>query len=97
MIRATNEKIKHTEIFSSKNTCIVHFLDLNVNLTKDYLKSAWTAGSTGATDFYLAHVEDHNQLTYLNFNQIFDFQRILIVIGVRCPSSFRYTGEVIYP
>ena len=101
MIRATttNGEIKHTEIFSSNNNCIVHFLDLNVNQTKAYLKSAWTAGSTGASDFYLAHVEDNDQLAYLNFSQIFDFQRILIVTfsGVLCSSSFQYTLDVISP
>lgn len=78
MIRAMAEGVTRPDIFPNHNKCIVHFLDLNVNLTKDYLKSAWTAESIGSNDFYLANVEDINHLATLNYSNNFDFQRLFI-------------------
>ena len=61
------------------NKCIVHYLDLNTNLTVNYLKSAWSAGSLGQNDIYLANVKDNIQLASLNFSELFDFKRIFVI------------------
>ena len=91
MIHGINGHINALDILPKNNICIVHYLDLNINLTKDYLMSAWTAGSFGANDIYLSLAEDTEQLSYLNFSQIFDFQRVLMVtfFGVRGSCSFQ--------
>ena len=61
------------------DNCIVHFLDIaNINITKEYLKSAWNAGKYGKTDYYLISIEAITQVSLFNFSEIFDFQRLFI-------------------
>ena len=78
-MRSVRGKITQAELLPNLNKCIVHLLDLNINLTKEYLLSAWSARTIRSNDFYLANIKDNNQLPYLNFSEIFDFQRIAIV------------------
>ena len=75
-IKGGDTKIK---IHQNQNKCILHFLDLaNINLTKAYLKSAWSAGAVGANDFYLVATETMSHVAHLNFSEIFDFKKLLI-------------------
>ena len=78
MIRAVKGKISPSAILPNNNICLVHFLDLNINRTRDYLKLAWSAGSIGANHLYLVNIEDNKMLDLMNFTEIFDFQRLLI-------------------
>ena len=78
-IKAIEEAEITTAILQHHENCIVHFLDIeNINITKEYLKSAWNAGKYGTTDFYLVSVETIHQVGLLNITEIFDFQRLLI-------------------
>ena len=53
IIRAISENVIGSETLPN-NKCIIHLIDIgNMNLTKEYLKSAWKEGSIGATNFYL--------------------------------------------
>ena len=79
MIKAVAESVVPAEILPNHNKCIVHFLDLDVNLTVKYLKSARSAGSIGQNHFYLAKVDDNILLASLNFSEIFDFSRIFVI------------------
>ena len=79
MVRSVRGNINQGDPLPNLNKCIVHILDLNINHTKEYLLSAWSTKSIGSHDFYLANVNGSNQLQYLNFSEIFDFQRIAIV------------------
>ena len=80
LIKAVAESVIPAEILPNHNKCIVHFLDLDVNVTVKYLKSAWTAGTIGQNHFYLAKFDDNIQLASLNFSEIFDFSRIFVII-----------------
>ena len=80
MIRTITGREASTEILRGHNKCLVHFLAIsNLNLTEAYLKSSWNAGAVGTNDFYLVITDAINQAAILNFSEIFDFQRILIV------------------
>ena len=72
------------EILPNHNKCILQFLDfVSINRTKEFLKSAWSAGAIGATFFYLLKVEEKNQNELLMSNEIFDFKRLLVAIYSR--------------
>ena len=77
--KAIAESETPVEILPNHNKCIIHFLDLNTNLTVNYLKSAWSAGSIGQNDIYLANVKDDIQLARLNFSQVFDLKGIFVI------------------
>ena len=80
MIRTITGREASTEILRGHNKCLVHFLAIsNLNLTEAYLKSAWSVGAVGSNSFYLVTTDAINQAAILNFSEIFDFQRILIV------------------
>ena len=77
IIRAISENVG-SEILPNKK-CIIHLIDIgSMNLTKDYLKSAWKKGSIGATHFYLIKIKAIEHLGSLNFSEIFDFQRLFL-------------------
>ena len=78
MIRAVKGNISPSSILPNNNMCLVHFLDLNINRTRDYLKLSWSAGSIGANHIYLINIEDNKMVDRMNFTEIFDFQRLLI-------------------
>ena len=77
--KAIAESATPVEILPNHNKCIIHFLDLNTNMTVNYLKSAWNAGSLGQNNIYLANVKDDIQLSRLNFSQVFDLKRIFVI------------------
>ena len=79
MIKEISERDATVEILRNQNHCIIHFLDLNTNLTVNYLKSDWNAGSLGQNNIYLANVKDDIQLARLNFSQVFDLKRIFVI------------------
>ena len=79
VVRSIEGRMSQHDLFPHQNKCIVHVLDLNINMTKEYLLSAWSASLFGSQHFYLANVKDQNQLMQLNFSQLNDFQRIAIV------------------
>ena len=84
MIKAISGKVLPHKVLHNNNECIIHFLDFeNVNLTKEYLKSAWSAGSLRRNHVYLASIESTDQLTHLNFSEIFDFQRLYIALSYK--------------
>ena len=83
LIKAVAESVVPAEIIPNHNKCIVHYLDLDVDLTIKYLKSAWSAGSIGQNDFYLAKVDDNTMLASLNFSEIFDFRRIFVITNFK--------------
>ena len=78
-MRSVSKKITRADLLPNLNKCIVHLLDLNINLTKEYLLSAWSANSIGSQHLYLVNIKDSNELLYLNFSEMFDFQKIAIV------------------
>ena len=67
------------EILPNHNKCIIHFLDMNTNLTVNYLKSAWNAGSLGQNNIYLANIKDDIQLARLDFSEVSDLKRIFVI------------------
>ena len=68
-----------TEILRDHTKCLVHFLVItNMNSIEAYIKSAWSAGAVGASDFYFITIEAKKLSTILSLNEIFDFQNILI-------------------
>ena len=78
IIRAISENVIGSEILPN-NKCIIHYIDIgSMNLTKEYLKSAWTEGSIGATHFYLIKIGSIEHLGSLNFSKIFDFKRLFL-------------------
>ena len=79
MMTSVSKKITRADVLPNLNICIVHLLDLNINLTKEYLLSAWSANSIGSQHLYLVNIKDSNELLYLNFSEMFDFQKIAIV------------------
>ena len=79
MVSSVSKEISQADILPNLNKCIVHLLDLNINLTKEYLISAWSTNSIGSQDFYLANIKNNNELIHLNFTEMFDFQRIVII------------------
>ena len=88
-MRYVGAKITPADILPNLNKCIVHILDLNINLTKEYLLSAWNAKSIGSQDFYLAYIKDDNQLLNLNFSEIFDFRRIAIIESSKVRTAYK--------
>ena len=76
---AIAESASSVEILPNHNKCLVHFLNLNSNLTVNYLKSAWNAGSLGQNDIYLANIKDDMQLASLNFKEAFGLKRIFVI------------------
>ena len=79
VVRSIKGRMLQHDLFPHQNKCIVHILDLNINMTKEYLLSAWSASLFGSQNFYMVKVKDDNQLMQLNFSQLYDFQRIAIV------------------
>ena len=67
------------EILKSHNKCLLHFLDIeSIKLTREYLKSAWSAGALRRNDVYFVALDSINQVALLNFSKIFDFQSLWI-------------------
>jgi hypothetical protein len=62
--------------------CLVHFLSLtNPDHVVDYLKTAWLAeGGIGATQFYAVILGNAESLAVMKFQQIYDFQRIILLL-----------------
>ena len=88
MIKATSGTIEPDDLLPNNDKCIIHFLGLeNINLTREYLKSAWTAGATGAANIYIINLKDKKGLGHLNITEIFYFQRLLIAISVKVSKS----------
>ena len=87
IIMALLEKASPPKVLKNYNECIIHFLDIeNVNLTKEYLKTAWNERSYGRNHIFLANIGSIDQLTHLNISEIFDFQRLFIAISYKvCP------------
>ena len=83
------ESVTPVEILPNHNKCIIHFLDMNKNLTVNYLKSAWSVGSIGQNDIYLTYVKDSIQLASLNFSELFDFKRIFVIISSKVTNNSR--------
>ena len=88
VLRSIGGKIGQHDLLPHQNKCIVHILDLNINMTKEYLLSAWSSSLFGSQNFYLVNVKDHNQLMQLNFSQLYDFQRIAIVQTSKVSTMF---------
>ena len=67
------------ETESQEKKCILHFLDVaSINLTIDYLKSAWSAGAVDANNYFLVSIIGMKHIARLNFTEIFDFQKLLM-------------------
>ena len=80
VIRSLSNIVTTNDILINYNHCILHFLDLeNLNLTKQYLKLAWGQGSIGENHLYLINIEAGNKHPSLNFSEMFDFERMIIV------------------
>ena len=88
MIRSISNSVDTADVLPNYNHCILHFLNLeNPNLMKQYIKLAWSQGSIGANHLYLVNIEaDNKQVMFkenrqlgLNFSEIFDFERLIIV------------------
>ena len=79
MLRSIRGNVTKADLILNQNECIVHLLDMNINLTKEYLLVAWSERLTRSQDFYCVHINDYNQLKYLKFSEIFDFQGIAII------------------
>ena len=77
--KAIGDSATPVKILPNHNKCLIHYLDLNTNLTVTYLKSAWSEGIIGQNDIYLLSVKDNIQLVSLNFSEIFDFKRIFVI------------------
>ena len=77
--KAIAESATSVEILPNHNKCIIHFLDMNTNLTVNYLKSAWNAGSLGQNNIYLANIKDDIQLARFDFSQVSDLKRIFVI------------------
>ena len=78
MVRSVKGNMTQADTLPNLNRCIVHILDLNINLTREYLTSIWSPVSIGSQNFYFAKIEETDDLDYLNFSKIFDFQRVAI-------------------
>ena len=78
MVRNVRGNMTQADTLPNLNKCIVHILDLNINLTKEYLISIWSPVSIGSQNFYFVKIEETDDLNYLNFSKIFDFQRVAI-------------------
>ena len=92
IIKAISGKVSPSEVLYNNNECIIHFLDIeNSNITKEYLKSAWSAGSLRKDHIYLANMGPTDHLSHLNFSEIFDFQRLYISLSYKVQPSFQLT------
>ena len=83
MVRSVRGNITQADTLPNQNKCIVHILDLNINLTREYLLSVWSPASIGSQHFYFAKIEETDDLNYLNFSKLFDFQRVAIAKSFR--------------
>ena len=79
MIKVVTGREAQIEILPNVKKCVLHFLNFaNINLTKAYLVSAWSAGAVGANHIYLVSIDAINLVALLNVRKVFDFKRLQI-------------------
>ena len=76
-----NEDTSEVEVLPNHNACVIHFVHtLNLNLTFQYLISAWKAGSLSANNHYLvSNTKPAYDREILTLSEIFDFQRLFLI------------------
>ena len=81
IIRSLSTRITTKDVLPNHNYCVIHFLDAkNFNLSKEYLKLAWSEGSIGANHLYLVNMREMN-IAGLNFSELYDFKRLILAVS----------------
>ena len=83
MLKAISKESAVIQALPNHKKCIVHYLDnTNVHLAIEYLKSAREAGAIGHEHLYCLSSTRQNLVDLLNYTDIVDFQRLIIIVPV---------------
>ena len=83
MLKAVSTESTVKQVLPNHNQCIVHYIDIsNTHLAIEYLKAAWHAGSINHRHLYCVSSPVENLIELLNFTNIVDFQRLVIIVPV---------------
>ena len=89
MLKGVSKESNVTLAMPNHNKCIVHYLDIsNIDLTIEYLKTAWQTGSIDQRHLYCVTSTYQNLANLLKYTDIADFQRLIISV----PTSVSYNN-----
>jgi hypothetical protein len=77
---------------------LVHFVNLaDPTDVIDYLKITWAAkGGIGSSQFYVVVLRNEESLALMNFEQIFDFQRMVLLFEDTVGTQYNILVHLLY-